>query len=110
MKVLIKEPKQEPKVVDMHISLMSLQNVVGGFIESICIEGLRERKIICYCNEGGKILELEPNFRLVMGGEVCDIVCGTVIFLGDDEDGGEKSLNRYNIEVIKNYLERWGLE
>ena len=109
MRVAIKEPMQELKVVDMEVNLSSLQHTVSGFIENIYIEGLSERKIVCYGNEEAKILELEPNFQLVMDGKVYDIVCGTVIFVGDDGEGGDKSLRRYNVEAIRNYLDKWSV-
>ena len=99
--------KQNREINEIVKRFISLQKTVGGLIESVYIDGLRERRVVCYANEEGKILELEHNFVLTLNNEIYDIVCGTAVFLGDSGDGGNRSLTKYQIEATRNYLEKW---
>jgi len=75
MKVLIVEPNQEPREAEIDNNLKSLQEVVGGYIETV---RLITPNIVLICNENGKLTRLKPN-RLVGN----DIIAGTFFIAGD---------------------------
>lgn len=81
MRVIIKRPDERFGHVT-HISgtLENMQKTVEGYIEVIDL--LPNKGIVCICNEDGKNLGLEKNFRIPG-----DMVVGTVIICG--VDGGE---------------------
>ena len=94
IKVIIVEPNKVARVEEIENTLSNLQNIVGGHIECIRMDG---HDIII--NEEGKLIDLEPNFGLY-GGQ--DYVAGTAIFAGVDYEEGEfKSLP---FELIKHIL------
>lgn len=78
MRVTIKRPDERYGHVT-HISgtLENMQKTVGGYIEVITL--LEGKGIVCICNEDGKNLGLENNFRIPG-----DIVVGTVIICRAD--------------------------
>jgi len=105
IRILIKEPNKPCYVRDDLVdSLHNYQSIVGGLIESVVVQELSKEGIVCYCNEEGKLLELEPNFVLVWDEKIYDCVCGTVVFLRDDGEGGNASLTDEDIEFITSYL------
>ncbi len=57
MRVVIKEPGKEPRPADIPEDLHVMQDIVGGFIETVRVS----RDHIIVCNEEGRLLELEPN-------------------------------------------------
>jgi hypothetical protein len=81
MKVVIKSPGKEPERKDIKNNLIVLQNIVGGLIEHVNIYKQGEEWFGMLCNEEGKLLRLDPNFKLYT-----DVICGTVIFVGHTED------------------------
>ena len=71
--VIIKEPGQKPKHVNISDSLENLQKWVGGYIECVTLDiGL-----VMIINEEGKIRDLPHNFYLLG-----DSIRGTAIFAG----------------------------
>lgn len=83
MKVVIKKPFEKPVVTEIEKGLKPLQKLVGGLIDN-----------------------LDPNF-LVFGGN--DIVVGTAVFTGCDNEGGDISLTDEQITIIKDYLSKRSL-
>lgn len=100
--VLIKVPGKKPQVTEINPSLHVFQQIVGGYIEPICVD---VSGITCYCNEFGKIQGLDPNFNLTMpDGTIIDIVCGTVVFFRINNNCEEVSLSADDIDYIKKWL------
>lgn len=69
--------------------LDALTEIVGGWIEYVFVT----YGVHLYCNEEGKLegLPVNPVATRLAGREGVDVLCGTVIFLGDsDEDDGEE--------------------
>ena len=81
MKVVIKRPGEKPERKEIKNDLKVLQGIVGGLIEHVDICKQGEEWFGMLCNEEGKLLRLEPNFKLYG-----DVICGTVIFVGHTED------------------------
>lgn len=77
MRVIMKQPGKDPTQILIPNDLKLLQDIVGGYIETVYLgDG-----IVMICNEEGKNMGLEPNFTL--GGET---IVGTVLFCGAGEE------------------------
>ena len=78
MRVAIKEPEKDIRTIEINNSLRTLQELVGGYIETLPFSVLG---VIMIMNEEGKLDGLPFNF-MYYG----DPIVGTVIFAGDDID------------------------
>ena len=75
MRILLKEPKQPLRSLVIDGSLKTLQDLVGGNIEPITLNG----RSVLLVNEEGKLNGLEPNFFLPARN---DMIVGTALFVG----------------------------
>ena len=77
MRVLIKEPGKDPRRIFIPNQLDVMQQLVGGYIEHIHYsEGVG-----IICDEEGKLKGKDRNFFFKD-----DVIVGTVLFVGDDDD------------------------
>ncbi len=77
IKVIIKQPNEQPYITHIRDNLEDFQNAVGGYIETVTLA----TNFVIICNEEGQLLDMP----------YCCTVCGldllaTVIFAGVDED------------------------
>ncbi len=80
MKVLIVEPRQRPRRVEIPHTLRDMQQTVGGYIE---IVQPFDDPVVLVCDEEGKLKGYELN-RAIVGK---DIIAGTFFLAGiDGED------------------------
>lgn len=79
MVVLIKRPGSSAEVIKIDNKLATLQKLVEGPIE--CVYPFKNA-LGLIVNEEGKIQDKEPNFALVMDGEIYDFVAGTALIVG----------------------------
>ena len=90
-KALIVRPTGEKEHVDIEANDLAVLNViVGGYIEYVYVtDGVH-----AYCNEEGKLQGLPVNIEATrLAGRLgVDILCGTVVFLGEYADGYEGDL------------------
>lgn len=104
IRVIIKKPGDKVGV-PTHIvpSLKRLQEIVGGYIEHITVQ----KGLVILCNEEGKILGLDPNFRIMDGfGNLIDNVVGPVIVAGvDGEDFADVPIS---VDEWEKMLWKWG--
>ena len=77
MRAIYKAPGKDPQTVEIENTLSVLQQIVGGYIETVRISD----KGILIMNEEGKLLGLEPNFYL---GAIGDTIGGPVLVVGED--------------------------
>lgn len=77
IRVIIKKPGEPPVSAQIENTLESLQETVGGYIETVTMS----RDVVIICNEEGRIKGLPFNCRV--GGH--DFV-GTIIFAGIEGD------------------------
>ena len=77
MTAIIKHPGQPAVSQEVENSLKALQNLVGGYIETVSLP----HGICMIVNEEGKLQGLQPNFRLDH-----DLIVGTAVFVGVDGD------------------------
>lgn len=78
IKVLVKKPGKLPEIKWLDNNLKTLQETVGGYIETVTLEN----GLLLICNEDGKLQGLPPNIRI--GG---DVIVGTVIACRSDDEG-----------------------
>ena len=101
MRIIYKEPGKEPRTMIVPNKLKMLQDLVGGYIETLKIAD----NVVMIFNEEGKLLDLEPNFFV---GAIGDVILGPVVFC--EEDGEEfSSLSDNVIELLSGIL-RGGFE
>ena len=100
IKAIIKRPDEEfGHMTNISCTLENLQKIVGGHIETVYLGGL-----ILIVNEEGKLLGLEPNFRLDQGA-FADVIMGTAIVVGQkDDDFGDVPIT---FQTWKNLLTAW---
>ncbi len=93
MKVVVRKPGQNPERKEIENDLKVLQEIVGGLIEHITIYKEGEDWFGMLCNEEGKLIGLEPNFKLYT-----ETIVGTVVFVGHDgEDFGDLPEDAYEL-------------
>ncbi|WP_409967402.1 DUF3846 domain-containing protein [Bengtsoniella intestinalis] len=86
MRVLLVEPKQVPKVVDIGEDLKAMQEVVGGIIQ--VVYPFKNPDVAVVCHDEGKVIGMPLN-RGLRGedGKVYDIISGTFFVCGAPVDG-----------------------
>ena len=77
IRVVAKQPGASPRTMLISNRLESLQNRVGGYIETVSVF----KDVVMICNEEGKILRLQPNFLYGF-----DTIVGPVVFAGTQRD------------------------
>ena len=73
MKVVVVEPRKQAKIMEINHSLESMQQIVGGYIQTFQLDD----EVFIICNEEGKIEGLEPCRAIWYEGELMEIICGT---------------------------------
>ena len=97
MKVVYREPGKSPEVREIENDLKVLQELVGGYIETIRFNG-----ITMIINEEGKLKGLPVNF-LMVGNGYAQAIVGPVIFCRS-EGFDFTSLQDEDIEMIQEVL------
>ena len=77
MRILYKQPGHDPRSMVIPNELGVMQQLVGGYIETLRISD----NGILVMNEEGELLGLEPNFYL---GAIGDNIVGPVLVVGED--------------------------
>ena len=110
-KVVIKMPFEDAKVIELadassYESFCNLKTQVGiNYAESISFAF--DDTIIGFCDEEGKLKDLPINFDLTdRYGNVIDVICGGVFFLGVDQmdESDTCGLSDGQITKIMDYL------
>lgn len=73
----------------------AFRKIVGGWLEALPLREALPPGTIVYCDEEGKLKGLPESFHIPG-----DVVCGTVIATGLDEDGGTRSLTEDEAAAI----------
>lgn len=92
--VVIVEPLRQPYHAKIDNTLMALQQKVGGYIE--IINPFLDSNIILICDEEGKIKVLPLNRKINN-----DIIAGTFVIAGSNDEGDFISLSDEEIEKYK---------
>jgi len=101
IRIMLCEPCEDPKIVEIENEYEVISATVGGYIE--CISPFRDMEVDLVCNEEGKLIGLTPNRKLTMKDtkEHVDTIVGTFFFVSYDDEGNFKSLSDEQIEKIK---------
>ena len=95
IRVVAKQPGASPRTMLISNRLESLQNRVGGYIETVSVF----RDVVMICNEEGKLKHMPINFFAKANGYV-DAIVGPAIFCRTN--GWEfTSIEDEDIEMIK---------
>lgn len=111
MRILV-EPEHRPEVREIDGSLKTMQEIVGGLIQPICLEDF----VVLVCNDEGKLMDLPANRGLRdEDGQIYDIVFGTFFLCGAPADSDH--FTSLTPEQIERYRERfyvpemfWGMD
>ena len=114
MRVLVVEPERRPEVREVDGSLKSMQEVVGGLIQSVPLIGDFDTVLVCH--DEGKLMNLPANRGLRdETGQIYDIVCGTFFICGVPRDSDY--FTSLTPEQIERYRKRfytpemfWGMD
>lgn len=99
--VIVKEPNKVQTVQLIEKGLEPMQQIVGGMIEMPSLND----NIDMVCNEEGKLIGLQPNLMTPY-----DMVVGTIIFIGVDNESGEsRSLTREEEEIVNTYIDKYSI-
>lgn len=96
MRILKVEPGKTPYVKEIDNTLDSIQREVGGGLFQPIYIG---SGVTLCCNEEGKLNGMEPNRRV---GD--DIICGSFILVGEDEDGYFIPLSHRQVELCTEFF------
>lgn len=94
IRVVAKQPGASPRTMLISNRLESLQNRVGGYIETVSVF----RDVVMICNEEGKLKRMAPNFLYGFG-----MIVGPVVFAGVERDK-LVSLKPEQIEMVKELI------
>ena len=104
MKILLVEPMELPRVIDIDGSLESMQKIVGGRIQAIY--PFDDSEIALVSNEEGKISGLPFNRALRDdAGKIYDVVVGTFFLCQAPADS--ENFESLTDEQIKHYKEKY---
>lgn len=103
MRILIVEPEHRPEVREIDDSLKSMQEIVGGLIQTIYPF---DDPVALVYNDEGKLMGLPANRGLRdRNGQIYDIVCGTFFLCGAPPDS--EHFTSLTTEQIEQYQEQF---
>ena len=109
IKVLVKLPGEYPEIREIEPTYEALRDIVDDWLEVIPCTPQKDRGIIYYCGEEGKLKDRAPNIALVDSeGHVFDIVVGPILVVKynmDDWMESMTSLSEDEIAFHKNWLD-----
>lgn len=95
----VKHPGSDWKEVEI-VDYKDLQKIIGGFFQIVPIND----KLTLYCDEEGKIKELEGNLLWLDGGNIVDVLVGPVILLGPvDSKGNHTDATEKTIKLLEKH-------
>ncbi|MBW3089200.1 DUF3846 domain-containing protein [Bifidobacterium miconisargentati] len=99
---LIIEPGRKPLLATIEDDLETLQSIVGGYLEPLPLAS----DAVCYVNEEGKLLGLEPNRMLMRNNHAIEVIRGTFLICGRPPGTDRHvSLNDMQAETYKRRFE-----
>ena len=97
MKVLYKKPGEAPEIREVENDLKPLQELVGGYIETVKVGD-----VVIICNEEGKLKGLPINFFVNANGYI-DAIVGPAIFCRS-EGFDFTDIKDEDVKAIKEYM------
>ena len=107
VKVLVKLPGQYPEVREIEPTYNAVRDIIDDWlIEVIPCTPQRDRDIIYYCGEEGKLKDRAPNITLLdSDGNEFEVIVGPILVVKYDEDDCMTSLSEDEIAFHKNWLD-----
>lgn len=106
VKILVKLPGQYPEVREIKPTYNAVRDIIDDLLEIVPCTPQRDRDIIYYCGEEGKLKDRAPNIALAGDdGQVFDAVVGPIVVVKYDKDDCMASLTKYEIAFHKNWLD-----
>ena len=103
MRILVVEPERRPEVREIDGSLRSMQEIVGGLIQTVYPF---DDPVALVCNDEGKVMDLPANRGLRdENGQIYDIVCGTFFLCSAPADSDH--FTSLTPEQIERYQKRF---
>jgi hypothetical protein len=99
IRVIVKEPGKDAEVKEILDEYKTYNNLVGGFIETITIPGVKGA--VAVLNDEGKLNNLASNIFLP---EYDDMLVGTIVVTGFRSDGEFCSLSDEQVEKVSQYI------
>lgn len=105
MNVICVQVGQDPYLKEIDNTLSAMQNLVGGFIETVTLK----QGLVIVCNEEGKILNLPVN-KILKADGYREVIVGDFFIagVGTDEDG-EPDLSSIPEQFIDKIIENFSL-
>ena len=97
MKILYKKPGEAPEIREVENDLKPLQDLVGGYIETVKVGD-----VVIICNEEGKVKGLPINFLVNANGYI-DAIVGPAIFCRSNK-WDFTDIRDEDVEAIKNLM------
>lgn len=103
MNILIKHPEAKPEGIEiLKLDLQSLCSILECWdIEAIKRPPFDEQGIIILADEDGKLRDKQYNFEMWHGGINKTVLVGTVLFVGNNEQGQWTGLSDEQIDFVK---------
>ena len=98
MKVLIVEPGKDPREEDIKNDLVALQEIVGGYIETVTLED----GVVAIVDEEGKLKRRTANKYIP---HLHDMLVGTIVIAGMDAWEGE--FTDLPEDMLEKYRNKW---
>lgn len=89
-------------------SLADLQGLVEGYIERLSV--LDHIEVDVWCNEEGKLDNLDPSGVIVHNGEIVDILVGPLGFAKTDEEGYTYPLPANEVCALQSFIPQVEIE
>jgi len=88
-------------------SLEDMQICIGGYLEGLQFNGIRDYYAAGYINEDGKKMNMPASTIVVnKDGDIVDTIAGNILFLGVDSSGNDIPLSEEAISHIKGMFDR----
>lgn len=98
MKILYYAIGKEPEVVEINNSLQDMQDIVGGYIETVPLPSLGEGNFVLIVNEEGMVHDLPVNRGQLVG--------NMFVVAEDEEDPAElRGLKSEEVEKVKQLMD-----
>ena len=99
MKVLYYAIGKEPEVIEIAPTLKSMQETVGGYIETLTLSN----GVVVVCNEEGKLLDLPLNRTVFFSPRSAEAIMGN-FFVCEAGDEDFKDISSKGIEYAKEVI------
>lgn len=100
--IVLKPERAELEVIEnFDQSLESIQEIVGGYVQTLVLRSKDGREVTIWFNEEGKLMGLPINFPIVQEGKVIELIVGNVLVTSINDSGETVGLNDEELDFVK---------